>query len=119
MSFRIISRPRNVISWPMFFGIFLVEVGAAWFISGLEIGGLHPSFYVAFDLLFGALLLAHGLLKRGRPYTIGKVGTFLGVVFLATGTAELYGEGAGFGWAILFILLGAVVIFAALGRRWY
>lgn len=105
----------------MFFGIFLVEIGFAWLVSesGLEISGLRPNFYVVFDFMFGALLLAHGLLKRGHPYRIGKVGTFLGVLFLATGIAEFFGEGEGFGWAILVILLGVVVIIAALGRRLY
>jgi hypothetical protein len=105
----------------MFFGIFLVEVGLSWLIaeSNIVFRGIHPGFYVAFDILFGGLLLSHGLLKRGHPYRIGKVGTLLGLLFLAVGTAEFFGAGGGFGWAILFILLGAFVIFAALGRRWY
>lgn len=102
----------------MFFGILLVELGAAWLISSQRIGAGLPvlSFYTAFDLMFGGLLLAHGLLKRGYPYRVGKVGTFFGVLFLAVGVAGLYGLGS-YGWAIFFIMLGLVLIVAAAGRR--
>jgi len=120
MTYRVITPSRNIISWSLFFGILLVELGIAWIVHGQRIAvGLPPlSFYTAFDLMFGALLLAHGLLKRGYPYRVGKLGTFFGVLFLAVGAAGLYGLG-GYGWAIFFIMLGLVVIIIAAGRKWF
>lgn len=120
MTYRVITGSRNIISWTLFFGILLVELGIAWIVQGQRIAvGLPPlSFYTAFDLMFGGLLLAHGLLKRGYPYRIGKLGTFFGVLFLAVGVAGLYGLGV-YGWAIFFIMLGLVVIIVAAGRKWF
>ena len=118
MTYRIITGSRNIISWSLFFGILLVELGVAWIVQGQRVAtGLPPlNFYTAFDLMFGALLLAHGLLKRGYPYRVGKLGTFFGVLFLAVGVAGLYGLGV-YGWAIFFIMLGLVVIIVAAGRK--
>jgi hypothetical protein len=98
----------------MFFGIFLIEIGLAAFIGSEHF--LNLNFYNSFEIMFGALLLAHGLSKRGFPYRIGKLGTFFGILFLAVGIADYYG-GGGYGWAIFFILLGIVVITTAIGRR--
>src|SRR5487761_532408 len=114
-SYRIISGSRNLISWPMFFGILLIEIGLSALV-GLE-HLFNLNFYNSFDIMFGALLLAHGLLKRGYPYRIGRLGTFLGILFLAVGAADYYG-GGGYSWAIFFILLGIVVIATAVSRRW-
>lgn len=114
-SYRIIKGSRNLISWSLFFGILLVEIGLAAFIGAEHYD--HFNFYTAFDLMFGSLFLAHGLLKRGSPYRIGKLGTFLGIVFLAVGTADYYGGGA-YTFATFFILLGIVVIAAAISQRW-
>jgi hypothetical protein len=113
-TYKMVRGPRNLISWSLFFGIFLVEIGLA-----ALIGTLHPyhlDFYISFDIMFGALLLAHGLLKGGYPYRIGKLGTFSGVLFLAVGAADYYG-GGGYSLAIFFILLGILVIAAVAGRR--
>jgi hypothetical protein len=113
-SYRIISGSRNVITWPIFFGILLIEVGLAAFISSEHFHNL--DFYTSFDLMFGGLLLAHGLLKRGIPYRIGWFGTFFGILFLAVGVANYIG-GGGYGSAVFFIVLGAVIILAAISRR--
>lgn len=99
----------------MFLGILLIEIGLAAFIGAERYE--HLDFYTSFDLMFGSLLLAHGLLKRGSPYRIGKLGTFLGILFLAVGVAGYYGGGA-YTWATFFILLGIVVIAAAISRNW-
>jgi peptidoglycan/LPS O-acetylase OafA/YrhL len=121
-TYRIISGTRSIISWPAFFGIFLIEVGVAWFIasSNVYLGPLHLNFYNSFELMFGVLLLLHGLLKRGHPYRIGKVGTFLGVLFLALAFSSYFARGD-YGLAVLFILLGLVVLIAAFPktRRFY
>ena len=114
-SYRIVSGSRNLISWSMFFGILLIEIGLSALVSSEHLSNLN--FYNSFDIMFGALLLAHGLLKRGYPYRIGRLGTFLGILFLAVGVADYYGGGE-YSWATFFILLGIVVIAAAVSRRW-
>lgn len=100
----------------MFFGIFLLEIGLAAVIGQLHY--LNLSFYTSFDLMFGALLLAHGLLKRGAPYRVGKLGTLMGILFLSFGVAYYY-DIVAYTVASFFILLGLVVIAAALSRsKW-
>ena len=119
--YRVITEPRNIISWSVFFGVLLIEIGLAWFIGTQRYALGLPSLTAetSFELMFGALLLAHGLLKRGHPYQIGKLGTFLGVLFVALGTAGYYGN-EDYTLAILFVLLGIVVIaVAARGKRWH
>lgn len=113
-NYRVVRAPRNLISWSMFFGIFLIEIGLAAFIGTVHL--YHLDFYTSFDIMFGALLVAHGLLKGGYPYKIGKLGTFSGILFLAVGAADYYG-GGGYSWAIFFILLGTVVVLGAASRR--
>ncbi len=113
-SYKVVRGPRNLISWSLFIGIFLLELGLASLIGALHF--YHLDFYTSFDIMFGALLLAHGLLKGGNPYKIGKLGTFAGVLFVAVGAADYY-LGGGYSWAIFFILFGIVVIAAAASRR--
>ena len=112
--FRIVTESRNIISGSMFLGILLIEIGLSWVIGSTHIFQLRVS--DSFDLMFGSLLLAHGLLKRGHPYRIGRAGTFLGLLFLSFGAADYYGLG-GYSWPILFILVGVVIVYAALWRR--
>jgi hypothetical protein len=97
----------------MFFGILLIEIGLAAFIGSEHY--YHLGFYSALDLMFGALLLAHGLLKSGSPYRIGKIGTFLGILFLAVGISDYYGGGA-YTLATFFVLLGIAVVVIAISR---
>jgi hypothetical protein len=104
-----------MISFPVFVGIGLLEAGLALFIGSFHVYGFRTD--NSFEIMFGVLLLAHGLLKRGSPYRIGKIGVFLGIVFLGAGIADYYGS-ADLGWAILFVLLGLVVILTAVSRRW-
>lgn len=65
--------------------------------------------------MFGGLLIAHGLLKKGHPYRVGKIGLVLGALVLAYAVSSYYGFSE-YLIALLAISAGVILLAAQFSR---
>lgn len=85
---RVVHLSTSYISLRVFIGLTLVALGVSWIIGRNGFYGFHTR--TAFALMFGSLFAAHGLLKKGHPYRVGKIGLVLGGLVLSYGVSSYY-----------------------------